>query len=64
MGRATENLQRQCRIYTARSLFQETDMLIFGLTNAPERGAKTHANPVLRVFSRILDVSVIQSHLG
>src|SRR5437868_4749607 len=64
MRRATENLQCQCRIHTARSLFQEADVLIFGLTNTPERGAKTHANPMLRMFSRVLDSSVLQSHLG
>ena len=39
-------------------------MLIFGLTNTSERGAKTHANPVLWTFSRILDARVIQGHLG
>src|SRR5205085_10746461 len=64
MGRAAENLQCQCRIHTACSLFQEADVLVFGLTNSSERGPKTHANPVLRMFLRVWDAGVIQGHFG
>ena len=61
---AAEDLKRERLVHAARTFFQEMRVLGFGVRDAAERGAETHADAMLRLFARPFDAGVVERELG
>src|SRR5205085_1102237 len=64
MGRAAENLDRECRLNAASALFQKANVLLFRFANAAESGAETHPDAMVWFIVRIFNSRVVERELG
>src|ERR1051326_347490 len=60
MRRTAEDLNGQCRLNSARALFQKANVLLFRFANSAERRPETDSDPIVRFVVRILDTGVIE----
>src|SRR5438093_12974791 len=63
MGGTTEYLDRECGLDTASALFQVSDVLLFSLADAAQRGAEANADAILWLFTGVLDLRIIKRQL-
>src|SRR5437773_11612524 len=63
MGGTTEYLDRECGLDTASALFQVSDVLLFSLADAAQRGAEANTDAILWLFTGVLDLRIIKRQL-
>src|SRR5207249_430514 len=63
MGGTTEYLDRECGLDAASALFQVSDVLLFSLADAAQRGAEANTDAILWLFTGVLDLRILEREL-